>query len=83
MPVNVSFQARATQITPDEMQGQVGNAQQLFGTSLMWLAPPSAGALTDVIGPAGAILAAAGLYAITAVWLQFNAGLRQLDDRRA
>jgi len=83
MPVNVSFQARATQITPDEMQGQVGNAQQLFGTSLMWLAPPSAGALTDVIGPAGAIMAAAGLYAITAVWLQFNAGLRQLDDRRA
>jgi MFS family permease len=79
MPVNVSFMARATQITPDEMQGQVGNAQQLFGTSLAWLAPPSAGALTDVVGPAKAILAAAGLYAITAVWLQFNTVLSELD----
>ncbi len=81
MPVNVAFQARAARITPDEMQAQAGNAQQLFAISLSWLAPPVFGVLTDSIGARSAMLIAAALYFLTAVWLQRNAELHGLDEQ--
>ena len=81
MPVNVAFQARAARITPDEMQAQAGNAQQLFAISLSWLAPPVFGVLSDSIGVRSAMLIAAALYFLTAVWLQRNAELHGLDEQ--
>jgi len=80
MPVNVAFQARATRITPDELQAQAGNAQQLFSVSLSWLAPPVFGVLTDSISARSAMLIAAGLYLLTAVWLQRSTELHGLDE---
>jgi MFS family permease len=78
-PVNVLLLSFATQVTPDELQAQTGNALQLCAFSLSWVAPPAFGALTDRLGPRLAILIAAALYAVTAVWLQANRSLRQLD----
>ncbi|HEY7146928.1 MAG TPA: MFS transporter [Streptosporangiaceae bacterium] len=80
MPVNVLLLSFATQITPDELQAQSGNALQLCSISLSWAAPPVFGALTDRLGPRPAILIAAGLYAVTAGWLQASRSLRLLDE---
>ena len=81
MPVSILLLSRATQITPDELQAQTGNALRLFATSLSWLGPPGFGALADMIGARRAILIAAGLYAVTAVWLQANRSLRDVDEQ--
>jgi predicted MFS family arabinose efflux permease len=79
MPVNVILTAQAARITPDDMQAQSGNAMQLCYTSLSWIAPTAFGALTDSWGPMTALLVAAGLYGLTAVWLQLHPQLRQLS----
>jgi MFS family permease len=81
MPVNVAFQARAARITPDHLQAQAGNAQQLFAISLSWMAPPVFGLLTDSIGARSAMLIAAGMYFCTAVWLQRSTELHGLDEQ--
>ncbi len=83
MPVNVAFQARAARITPDDLQAQAGNAQQLFAISLSWLAPPVFGVLTDSMSARSAMLIAAGLYLSTAIWLQRSAELHRLDEQLA
>lgn len=79
MPVNVFFIVRATQVTPDGLQAQAANARQLIVSSLAWLAPPLAGTLTDAVGVRDAILAAAALYLLVAIWLQGRAEMRELD----
>ena len=81
MPVSILLLSRATQITPDELQAQTGNALRLFATSLSWVGPPGFGVLSDMIGTRRAILTAAGLYAITAAWLQANRSLRDVDEQ--
>jgi MFS family permease len=78
MPVNVILTAEAARITPDDMQAQSGNAMQLCYTSLAWIAPTVFGAVTDALGAEKALLIAAGLYGLTAVWLQFHPQLRLL-----
>jgi MFS family permease len=83
MPVNILLLSRATQITPDDLQAQTGNALQLCATSLSWIAPPAFGTLTDSLGARPAILVAAALYALTAAWLQANSALHQLDEDAA
>jgi MFS family permease len=79
-PVNVIMTARAAHITPDDLQAQASNASLLLKWSLMWAGPPAFGALADRLGTPSAVLIAAGLYAAAAVWLQFNRGLRGLND---
>jgi MFS family permease len=83
MPVNIVFAVRAARITPDDLQAQTGNARQFLGSSLSWIAPPAFGTLTDVAGARTAILTAAALYAVTAVWMQFDGEIRRLDDHSA
>jgi MFS family permease len=83
MPVNVVFLVRAARITPDDLQAQASNARQLVGSSLSWLAPPTFGFLIDTLGPRTAILIAAALYGVTAIWLQFNREMFKLDDKDA
>ena len=80
MPVNVFFIVRATQVTPDGLQAQAANARQLVVSSLAWLAPPLSGTLTDAIGVRDAILIAAGLYLLIAIWLQGKTEMRELDE---
>jgi hypothetical protein len=80
MPVNVIMIAKATQITPDDMQAQAGNASTLLKWSLMWAGPPVFGVLADALGTPSAVLIAAAIYAAAAIWLQFSKGLRGLDD---
>ena len=72
--------ARAAHITPDDMQAQASNASLLLKWSLMWAGPPAFGTLADQLGTPSAVLIAAGLYAATAVWLQFRRGLRGIND---
>ncbi|MDH6109395.1 MFS family permease [Kitasatospora sp. MAP12-15] len=83
MPAVIVFQVRATRITPDDLQAQTGNATQLFGSSLSWLAPSLFGLLADSAGARTAILLAGALYAATAVWLQRDRALRTLDQEPA
>lgn len=80
MPVNVFFIVRATQVTPDGLQAQAANARQLVVSSLAWLAPPLSGTLTDAIGVRDAILIAAALYLLVAIWLQGKSEMRELDE---
>lgn len=80
MPVNVILLARSTRIIPDELQAQAGNAMQLCWSALTWLTPAAFGALTDALGPQPAMLAAAGVYAVTAVWLQGNRRLTDIGE---
>ncbi|MGF1426886.1 MFS transporter [Kitasatospora sp. LaBMicrA B282] len=79
MPAVIVFQVQATRITPDELQAQSGNAIQLVANSLSWLAPSAFGLLADVAGARAGVLVAAGLYGVTALWLQGNRALRTLD----
>ncbi|WP_329570934.1 MFS transporter [Kitasatospora sp. NBC_01266] len=80
MPAVIVFQVQATRITPDNLQAQTGNAIQLFGSSLSWLAPSVFGLLADSAGARTAILVAAALYGATALWLQGNRALRGFDE---
>ncbi|HEV2343143.1 MAG TPA: MFS transporter [Actinocrinis sp.] len=80
MPVNVFFIVRATRVTPDAMQAQAANARQLIVSSLAWLAPPLSGTLTDSVGVRDAILTAAALYLLVAIWLQGKTEMRELDE---
>lgn len=80
MPAVIVFQVQATRITPDNLQAQTGNAIQLFGSSLSWLAPSVFGLLADSAGARTAILVAAALYGATALWLQGNRALRSFDE---
>lgn len=78
-PVNVILLTRAYELIPHEMQGRAGNAMLLCANSLKWLTPVVFGAMADSWGPVLPIMAGAGLYGITAVWLQGKGVLRQLD----
>ena len=78
-PVNVILLTRAYELIPHEMQGRAGNAMLLCANGLRWLAPVVFGAMADSWGPVLPILTGAGLYGITAVWLQGKGVLRQLD----
>jgi MFS family permease len=80
MPANVLLTARATLITPDDLQAQTGNAMQLCFTGLSSFTPALFGALTDKFGAHAVILMAAVLYAATAVWLQLSRPLQQLNE---
>lgn len=80
MPAIIVFQVRATRITPDDLQAQTGNAVQLLGSSVSWLAPSLFGLLVDSQGARTAILLAAALYGATALWLQGDRALRGLDQ---
>jgi MFS family permease len=80
-PVNVIFFSYAAEITPDHLQAQAGNAMQLCTSGLAWLAPPVFGVLIDSIGARSAMLIAAALYALTAVWFQLRAHLEPLNKR--
>jgi MFS family permease len=80
MPVNVIMTSRTVRIVPEHMQAQAGNASQLLKWSLMWAGPPVFGALSDGLGAPSAVLIAAGLYAGTALWLQFSKELHDLGD---
>jgi hypothetical protein len=80
MPVNVFFIVRAAQVTPDGLQAQAANARQLVVLSLAWLAPPLSGTVTDAIGVRDAILGAAALYLMMAIWLQGKREMRELDE---
>ncbi len=80
MPVNVFFIVRAAQVTPDGLQAQAANARQLVVMSLAWLAPPLSGTVTDAIGVRDAILGAAALYLLIAIWLQGKREMRELDE---
>lgn len=82
MPVNILLVSQATRIIPDDMQAQAGNAMQLCWSSISWAAPPVFGTLADALGTRTAILIAAGVYAITAVWLQSNRELHQLSGQQ-
>ncbi|MCX4744836.1 MFS transporter [Kitasatospora sp. NBC_01287] len=79
MPAVIVFQVQATRITPDNLQAQTGNAIQLFGSSLSWLAPSAFGLLADSAGARTGVLVAAALYGATALWLQGNRALRGFD----
>jgi MFS family permease len=81
MPVNILLLSYAVQITPEDLQAQVGNAMELCFSSVSWLGPPVFGALTDRLGSRTAILIAAGLYALAAAWLQVSRELHQLDEQ--
>lgn len=83
MPVNVILLARSTRIIPDELQAQAGNAMQLCWSAFTWLTPAAFGALTDALGPQPAMLTAAGVYAVTAVWLQGNRRLTEIGEGAA
>ena len=78
-PVNVILLTRAYELIPHEMQGRGGNAMLLCANSLKWLTPVVFGTMADSWGPVLPILTGAGLYGITAVWLQGRGVLRQLD----
>ncbi|MDI5966986.1 MFS transporter [Streptomyces sp. SL13] len=78
-PVNVILLSRAYELTPHHMQGQSGNAMLLLGFCLKWSAPTVFGVLADTAGPGTAVLVGAGLYGVTAMWLQGRRVLRQLE----
>jgi len=80
MPVNVILTARATRITPDHLQAQVGNTLQLCYQSFSSFSPAIFGALTDKLGAYPVITMATVIYAAIAIWLQFNRQVHQLND---
>ena len=80
MPVNFLLTSHPTRITPHDLQAQTANPIQLCWNSISWIAPPAFGALADQLGPRTAIVIAAGLYAVTAAWLQVSQNLYQLDE---
>ena len=79
-PVNVAFSAYSAAITPDDLQAQAGNAMKLCVSSLSWLTPPAFGAAISVFGVRPAVLVAAAMYAVAAIWVQFARDLRGLDE---
>lgn len=79
MPVNVILLTRATELTTHDMQAQTGNAMILVGSSLKWLAPLAFGLMSDRFGPVAATLIGGSLYVCTALWLQFQPALDQLN----
>lgn len=80
MPVNIVLQTRAAELTPHEMQAQTSNAMSLVGTSLKWLGPLAFGLAADRFGAVGTTLASAVVYVATAVWLQYQPVLYQLNE---
>lgn len=81
MPVNVILTARATALTPDHLQATVGNTMMLCYSSFSSFSPALFGALTDKFGAYPVITIAAVIYALIALWLQFNRSLRQVGER--
>lgn len=82
-PVNVAFGAYSAAITPDDLQAQAGNAMKLCVSSLSWLTPPVFGTAIGVFGARPAAAAAAAMYAVAAIWVQFARDLRALDEQPA
>jgi len=83
MPVNVIMISRITGITPDHLQAQTGNTLQLCYQGLASFTPAIFGALADKFGVDWVIVFAAVIYALIAIWLQFNRTLGQLGDKPA
>jgi MFS family permease len=82
-PVNVILTARATGVTPDHLQATVGNTMLLCYSSFSSFTPALFGALTDKIGVYPVISIATVIYALMALWLQFNRSLHQVSQRPA
>jgi MFS family permease len=80
IPVNVVLISRSYQLIPDHLQAQAGNALQLCYQGLGSLSPAIYGVLTDKAGPYALIAASTVLFALLAIWLQFNPQLGQVDE---